>query len=211
MRLRVSCRYSYPDGFEVDAGFTASGTVVALWGPSGSGKTTVLSLIAGLHRPAEGRISVDDTVYVDTAAGTWMAAHQRGVGFVPQDNLLFPHLDVAANLAFGARRRPGSLSVDSVVEVLGLRLLLRRSPGTLSGGEARRVAIGRALLSGPRLLLLDEPWTGLDDGLKIRIVEYLQRVLNQWRIPTLLVTHDRDHLDRFADQVVEMRDGRVVG
>ncbi len=211
MALRFSCQYRYDGSFELDAGFKTGEGVTAVCGPSGSGKTTILSLIAGLLRPREGRIALGESVFVDTSNGVWLPPHRRAVGMVFQDSLLFPHRTVRANLTFGFGRGPGARpALERVAKVLELADLMERLPGTLSGGQARRVAIGRALLRGPRLLLLDEPWAGLDEELKDRITRFLERCLAEWRIPTLLVSHDRASVGRLADRIINIRDGRVI-
>src|SRR6185503_7433666 len=164
--LIFDCRHRYPAGFELEARFEAGAGVTALFGPSGSGKSTVLSIIAGMRRPDAGTVRLGDRVLFDAARGICLPPEKRGIGFVFQDLLLFPHLTVEANLRFGARRRPTrAIPFERVVEVLELGALLRRHPHTLSGGERQRTALGRAILRGPELLLLDEPLTALDEGL----------------------------------------------
>jgi molybdate transport system ATP-binding protein len=209
--LSIDCRYRYRDGFALDVAFEVGAGVTALCGPSGSGKTSVLSLVAGLRRPAEGRIVIGDAVVVDTSKGVWVPPERRMVGMVFQDSLLFPHRTVGWNLRFGLRRRPDArFGFDRVVKVLELGELLDRRPATLSGGQSRRVALGRALLSGPRLLLLDEPWTGLDEPLVERITTFLERCLESWSLPTLLVSHDRGKVERLSSATVRLRGGRVA-
>ena len=211
MTLSFEGRMTYAGGFDLDVAFETLEARTAICGPSGSGKTTILALIAGLLRPSAGRIVLDDRVLEDTAVGVRVAPQDRGVGLVYQDNLLFPHRSVERNLRYGLERRPlKSLSFDRVVEVLELRELLSRRPSTLSGGQARRVALGRALLRGPALLLLDEPLTGLDEPLRERILSFLDRVLEEWGIPTLLVTHDLGSVGKLAEQVIRVEAGRVV-
>lgn len=210
MALRFDCEHRYAGGFSLDVEFEAGEGVTAICGPSGSGKTTVLMLIAGLLRPAGGRIELGGTALVDVPRGVWLPPHRRQVGLVFQESLLFPHLSVEENLRFGKGRCPGgTIEVERVVKVLELQGLEKRAPATLSGGQARRVALGRALLSGPRLLMLDEPWTGLDEALKERAAEFVQRCIDEWRIPTLLVSHDAGGIERLADRVVELADGRL--
>jgi molybdate transport system ATP-binding protein len=210
-RLSFDCRHRYPTGFELDARFEAGAGVTALFGPSGSGKSTVLSIIAGMCRPAGGSVRLGDRVLFDGGRRVWLPPEKRGIGFVFQDLLLFPHLTVEANLRFGARRRPlRSIPFERVVEVLELGRLLRRHPHTLSGGERQRTALGRAILRGPELLLLDEPLTALDEGLKERVLSYLERAFDEWRIPTLFVSHDQTEVRRLAGEVVILQEGRVV-
>src|SRR5690606_10285218 len=178
--------------------------IVALVGPSGAGKTTVLNAIAGLVRPRSGHISVDGRVLFDSARGIDLPAHRRRVGYVFQDARLFPHMDVRANLLYGrhgARGQARSFELDSVVELLGIGALLARRPGNLSGGEAQRVAIGRALLSQPELLLFDEPLSALDEARREELIPYLQRVRDEVRLPMLYVSHHPDEVRRLAEAV----------
>ncbi|MCO5296627.1 MAG: ATP-binding cassette domain-containing protein [Fimbriimonadaceae bacterium] len=211
MPLEFRCRHRYASGFALDVAFGAGDGVTALCGPSGSGKTTVLMLVAGLLRPERGRIVLGGDVLGDTDAGVWLRPERRKVGLVFQDSLLFPHLSVRENLEFGRRRRPGgSIEVQRVLDVLELGELVDRAPATLSGGQARRVALGRTLLSDPDLLMLDEPWTGLDESLQERAAEFVQRCMAEWKIPTLLVAHDRAGVHLLADQIVELREGQVA-
>lgn len=210
MSLQFDCQHRYGDGFSLNAAFDAGDGVTALCGPSGSGKTTALTLIAGLLQPCRGRIVLGDQLVVDTSKRVRVPPHRRAVGVVFQDNLLFPHRDVRANLMYGKKRRPArSLSLEHVCDVLELTELLDRYPATLSGGQARRVAIGRALLRGPKLLVLDEPWTGLDDPLKERVADLVRRCIAEWRIPTLLVSHDRQFVGTLANRIVEIEAGRI--
>jgi molybdate transport system ATP-binding protein len=212
--LEFDCRLSYAGGFVLDAAFHCQATVTVLSGPSGSGKTTILSAIAGLRAPERGKIQLAEVVLFDSSKGINLPAEARRIGYVFQDHLLFPHLRVRDNLLYGRRRRrrdAQSIDFDRVVEVLELGALLARLPHTLSGGQKRRVALGRALLSGPRLLLLDEPLTALDEGLKGRILDYIELILREWNVPTLYVTHDAGELERMAGQVVRLQGGRVVG
>jgi molybdate transport system ATP-binding protein len=211
--LEFDCRLAYPSGFVLDAAFQCQATVTVLSGPSGSGKTSVLSAIAGLRTPQRGAIRLGDALLFDAVKRVNLPPDARRVGYVFQDHLLFPHLRVRDNLLYGSKRRPADARVidfKRVVEVLELGEFLDRLPHTLSGGQKRRVALGRALLCGPRLLLLDEPLTALDEGLKGRILEYVEQVLREWSIPTLYVTHDAGELARMAGQVVRLEGGRVV-
>lgn len=209
--LELDVAYAYPTGFAVEVAFATDAGVTALVGPSGSGKSTLLQLIAGLLAPDRGRIAAGGEVLVDTGSRTWVPARDRAVGVVFQDSLLFPHLDVRANLTYGSRRRPvRSVAFERVVEVLGVGELLDRYPATLSGGEARRVAIGRALLRGPRLLLLDEPWAGLDDARRDRVIALVESVIAEWEIPTLLVSHDAAVVARMSERTIELEAGRLA-
>jgi molybdate transport system ATP-binding protein len=212
--LEFDGRLSYGDLVAVRGGFRSEGRVTALIGPSGAGKSSILAMIAGLRRPDSGRIVLGDRVLFDSAAGICLKPEQRRAGCVFQDGLLFPHLSVDRNLRYGLRRRArrdGPITHDRVVDVLELRTLLGRWPRTLSGGEAQRVALGRALLSDPDLLLLDEPWSALDDALKQRILEYLERIAAEFRTPMLLVSHDLPSVQRLADWIVMIERGEITG
>lgn len=199
------------DSFELDVSFQVSGPVTALFGPSGVGKTSLLETIAGLRRPSEGEIRVNDEVLFSSKHDVALAPERRRVGYVPQDALLFPHLNVRRNLHYGVRGGEDSIPVDSVIDALEIGHLLERHPTTLSGGERQRVALGRALVSAPRLLLLDEPLAALDVGLKERILPYLQRVRDRYRIPALVVSHDIFEVVTLCDEVVVIERGRIVG
>jgi molybdate transport system ATP-binding protein len=211
--LEFRCRHRYPSGFSLDVEFAAGGGVTALFGPSGSGKTSVLGMIAGLRAPDEGRVRLGEQVLFDSAQHVNLKPEARRLGVVFQDLLLFPHLTVRGNLAYGLKRRGPSAAAPlaRVVEVLELGPVLDRHPRSLSGGERQRVALGRALLSQPRLLLLDEPWSALDDALKDRVLAYLERAFAEWSVPALVVSHDQGAVRRLAGQVVVLREGRVVG
>lgn len=186
--------------------------VTVLFGPSGAGKTTVILAAAGLLRPDACRIAIDGLLLADTATGLWLPPERRRAGLVFQDARLFPHMSVATNLRFGLRRAPpGSVQFDDVVELLGIAGLLDRRPHTLSGGERQRVAIGRALLAQPHLLLMDEPLAGLDDERKAEILPYLTRLKTALRLPVLYVTHSLDEVTRLADSLVLIETGQVIG
>lgn len=211
--LSFQCRHRYPGGFELDMTLAMSQRFTALFGPSGSGKTSVLSMIAGFVRPQSGRIVLGQRVLLDTAAGVCLPPERRRVGVVYQDALLFPHLTVERNLRYGLRyrRRPGGqMDFARVVEVLEIGSLLERYPRNLSGGERQRVGLGRALLSGPELLLMDEPLASLDAPLKLKVLAYLERIVSQWNVPTLFVTHAQAEVRRAAQWVVVMHQGRLV-
>lgn len=212
--LDFNCRFSYPVGFELAATFQAGDGVTALFGQSGAGKTTILKLIAGLLRPREGRITLGERKFADPTAGIWLAPEQRRIGVVFQDQLLFPHLNVRKNLTFGvchqAPAQTRRFNLARVVDLLEIGNLLERDPAELSGGQRQRVAIGRALLRGPELLLMDEPLAGLDECLKQRVLSYLARVVAEWNVPTIFVSHDQADVRQFAEQVVVIEDGHVV-
>ncbi|HEY4233148.1 MAG TPA: molybdenum ABC transporter ATP-binding protein [Lacipirellulaceae bacterium] len=211
-RIYFQSQHQYPTGFRFDAQFEAAAGVTALFGPSGAGKTTILGIIAGTLRPERGLVRLDEQVLLDTDRGVCLPPERRHVGCVFQDQRLFPHLSIEANLRYGLRRGTArSVDFSKVVDVLELASLLARYPSTLSGGQQQRVALGRAVLSGPKLLLLDEPLTALDASLKDRVVVYLDYLLNEWQIPTLFVSHDQVDVRRFAAQVVVVSAGRIVG
>jgi molybdate transport system ATP-binding protein len=197
----------------VDAAFDSEGGVTALFGPSGAGKTSLINMIAGLLRPDRGRIEVDGETLDDTTARIHVPAHRRRIGYVFQDARLFPHLSVAQNLDYG--RRMNGLPFDTggqarVVQLLDLEGLLERRPGKLSGGEKQRVALGRALLARPRLLLLDEPLGSLDEERKSEILPYLIRLRDQAGVPMVLVSHDPGEVRRLANRVILLQAGKIT-
>lgn len=209
--LHFQARHRYDSGFLLDAEFSAAGGVTAIFGPSGGGKSTVLHIIAGILRPQSGVVCWRGETLLDTVAGVCPPPEQRNIGLVSQDNLLFPHLSVERNLRYGLHRRSAqAIDFDKVVKVLELASLLDRAPQTLSGGQRQRTALGRAILRGPALLLMDEPLTAIDANLKDRILSYLERAIDEWRIPTLFVSHDQGDVRRLAENVVVMEDGRVI-
>ncbi len=201
--------------FALDAGFTAPAKgVTALFGPSGCGKTTVLRCIAGLLR-INGVCEIDGEVWQDEN-GAFLPTHKRPLGYVFQEASLFQHLSVRRNLLFGAPRHDssgskGAIVFDEVVELLGITRLLDRSPRNLSGGERQRVAIGRALLSQPKLLLMDEPLSALDRATKNEILPFLERLRDHLNLPVVYITHDIAEVERLADQMVLMEKGHVIG
>jgi molybdate transport system ATP-binding protein len=211
--LEFQCHCRLPGGFQIDAAFELDRRFTALFGPSGAGKTTILSIIAGFILPQRGRIRLGDRTLLDTENGINASAQKRSIGMVFQDSLLFPHLTVEGNLRFGQRHRKAqkrAIAFDRVVKVLEIDDLLLRLPRNLSGGEKQRVALGRALLSGPELLLMDEPLASLDAQLKMKILDYLERAILEWDIPCLYVTHSQVEVRRAADAVVVLEKGRVV-
>ena len=201
--------------FHLQASFRSEGRLTALFGRSGSGKTTLVNAIAGLVRPQRGRIAVDGVVLLDTEAGVFVPKHRRQIGYVFQEGRLFPHLSVRQNLQFGrwfAGRRdsmPAS-GFDAVVDLLGIRDLLKRRPGGLSGGEKQRVAIGRALLAQPRLLLMDEPLASLDEARKAEILPYIERLRDEAGVPIVYVSHAVREVARLATTIVVLEEGRVA-
>jgi molybdate transport system ATP-binding protein len=200
-------------GFALDAAFESAGGLTALFGRSGSGKTTVINIIGGLLRPERGRVVVEGRVLFDSEARIDLPAHRRRIGYVFQEGRLFPHLTVRQNLLYGRWFTPrperyGSL--DHVVELLGIEPLLQRQPGALSGGEKQRVAIGRALLAAPRLLLMDEPLAALDAPSKAEILPFIERLRDELKIPIIYVSHAIDEIARLASTIALVSDGRVV-
>jgi molybdate transport system ATP-binding protein len=199
--------------FSLEASFTSEGRVTGLFGASGAGKSSLINMIAGLLKPDRGVISLDGETLDDTAARVHVPPHRRRIGYVFQDSRLFPHLDVRQNLDYG--RRMNGLADDPaqrsrVTELLDIGGLMDRRPGKLSGGERQRVALGRALLSKPRLLLLDEPLGSLDEGRKVEILPYLVRLRDEAGIPMVYVSHDAAELRQLATQIVMLRHGRVT-
>jgi molybdate transport system ATP-binding protein len=210
--IELSLRHAFAD-LELDVAFRAEVRTLALFGDSGAGKSSVLNAIAGLLTPASGRVVLDDRVLFDSAAGIDVGIADRRVGYVFQDGRLFPHLDVRANLVYGARADAGNghVDFDAVVALLELAPLLARTPATLSGGERQRVAIGRALLAQPRALLLDEPLTGLHSDARRQVLDYLRRLKRELRVFTVLVSHHAAEVAALADEVVLLDAGRVTG
>jgi molybdate transport system ATP-binding protein len=210
MMLSVALRHAFP-GFTLDAAFEAPAGLTALFGQSGSGKTTIVNAVAGLLRPQSGRVTVGDMVLTDSDRGIFLPPHRRGIGYVFQEARLFPHLTVRQNLLFGhwftGRGRQSDLS--RIVEMLGIGHLLSRRPAALSGGERQRVALGRAILSHPRLLLMDEPLAALDQPRKEEILPYLERLRDHAGLPILYVSHSTAEVARLATTVVLMDKGRV--
>jgi molybdate transport system ATP-binding protein len=187
--------------------------VTAIFGPSGAGKTSLLDLIAGLRRAPSAFIQFDDRVLTDTAKKIFAPARSRGIGYVPQDLALFPHLSVRQNLLYGRKSRKTIdplFSFEHVTNVLEIAPLISRGVTQLSGGEKQRVALARALLASPQLLLLDEPLASLDAPLKARIIPYLLRLREAFHIPILYVTHERAEVRALCDAVIELENGRCV-
>lgn len=195
-------------GFILDIRQRLDARVVALFGASGAGKTTILDAIAGLRRPAAGTIAVGEHVLFSSQARIDRPPHQRRVGYVPQDVALFPHMNVRRNLLYG-RRRGGSLSLGDVAGMLEIAALLERDVAQLSGGERQRIALGRALMSGPEILLLDEPLAAVDVELRRRILPYLQRIRDSLAIPIVYVTHAVEEVRQLADAVLIVEAGLV--
>jgi molybdate transport system ATP-binding protein len=209
--LSFTLRHRFPT-IALDIAFEVPETgVTALFGPSGAGKSSVLAAAAGLLRPDQCRLAIGDAIIADTRKAIWLAPERRRVGLVFQDSRLFPHMSVATNLRYGLRRAPaGGIGFDDLVDLLGIAPLLPRRPHTLSGGERQRVAIGRALLAQPRLLLMDEPLASLDAARKDEILPYLARLHAALRLPVLYVTHAFEEVAQLADTLVLLEAGRVV-
>jgi len=199
--------------FELNAQFVSDGRVTALFGQSGSGKTSLVNIIGGLIRPDHAYISLNGDIIVDTKHKVFVPKHRRRVGYVFQEGRLFPHLTVRQNLLYGWWFTPGTKRVGQlapIVELLGIGHLLDRRPGSLSGGEKQRVAIGRALLAKPRLLLMDEPLASLDEARKAEILPYLERLRDDTEVPIIYVSHSVPEVARLASTMVVMKDGLVV-
>jgi molybdate transport system ATP-binding protein len=210
--LRVDIKKQLGE-FALEAAFESEGRVTGLFGASGAGKTSLINMIAGLLRPDHGVIALDDETLDDTGKSLHVPAHRRRIGYVFQDARLFPHMNVAQNLEYG--RRMQGLSDDPaqkarVTDLLDIGHLLDRRPGKLSGGERQRVALGRALLSKPRLLLLDEPLGSLDEGRKVEILPYLVRLRDEANVPMVYVSHDAAEMRQLATQIVMLRNGKVT-
>jgi molybdate transport system ATP-binding protein len=199
--------------FAIRVAFESTGSVTALFGSSGSGKTSIVNMVAGLIKPDRGRIALDDTVLFDSATRMNVPMHRRRVGYVFQEGRLFPHLSVAANLDYGRRMSrlpPDEAGQRRIVDLLDIGHLLDRRPGRLSGGERQRVAVGRALLMRPRLLILDEPLASLDAARKREILPYLVRLRDEAHMPMVYVSHQAGELRRIATTVVRLDGGRVM-
>lgn len=216
MTLSVTLRHRF-EGFTLDAAFEAPPGVTALFGRSGSGKSTVINAVAGLLRPDQGQITLNGAPLLDTAARLNLPPHKRRMGYVFQDGRLFPHLTVDQNLSYGrwfAPKSPGpeakSRDRARIIDMLGIGPLLNRRPGALSGGEKQRVAIGRAILSDPQILLMDEPLAALDEARKAEILPYLERLRDEVRLPILYVSHSVAEVARLATTLVVLEAGRVM-
>ncbi|CUH49021.1 molybdenum ABC transporter ATP-binding protein [Ruegeria atlantica] len=212
MSLSVRLQHELPD-LKLDLSFDAPPGVTVLFGRSGSGKTTIVNAVAGLVKPMAGRVAVDGWELFDTAQGLWLPPHKRRLGYIFQEGRLFPHLTVRQNLFYGKWFAPKGArreSPDKVIEMLGIGHLLNRRPSGLSGGEKQRVAIGRALLASPRLILADEPLAALDDARKAEILPYFERLRDEVSVPILYVTHSAAEVARLATSVVALQQGKVV-
>jgi len=211
-RLRKEFRSKKIHRFALDLEFDAPAGVTVIFGPSGSGKTTVLQCLAGLLDPQQGAISIDGETLFDSARNINLKPQERRIGYVFQDLALFPHMSAAENVAFGIREngdRKQNL-VRDILERFHIAHLASHRPDEISGGERQRVALARALVTNPRLLLLDEPFSALDDELKMSIIADLQRWLESNKIPVLLVTHDREEARMMGGRMLLMKEGRVI-
>lgn len=198
--------------FELSASFECIAGTTAIFGPSGAGKSSILSMIAGLSKPDKGRIELDGRVLFDGINGVSLPAERRGIGMVFQDARLFPNMNVLKNLTYAewAGGRHGNIKFDHVISLLGLEKMLMRMPSKLSGGEKQRVAIGRALLSDPKILLLDEPLASLDVKRRQLLLPFLKSVRDEFNIPMLFVSHEPDDVKQLADHLILVEDGKVT-
>src|SRR5438552_2964545 len=197
----------------LEVAFQADAPIVGLFGRSGAGKTSLVNTLAGIARPLRGRIVVNSETLFDSERGVDLPPERRRLGYVFQDDLLFPHLNVAANLLYGYRRAPASARIidpEHIIELLGLRSLLHRLPDALSGGEKQRIAIGRALLAQPRLLLMDEPLASLDVARRDEVLRYIELLRDDLAIPIVYVSHSVAEITRLADTVVILSDGKAI-
>ena len=194
----------------IDVEFQATSRLTAIFGKSGSGKSSIINMIAGLVKPAEGRIVVDKRVLFDSDLGVNIPVYQRRIGYVFQDGLLFPHFTVEQNLDYGRRFNRGVLEPRVIISLLDLAALLKRKPINLSGGEKQRVAIGRALMSNPSLLLMDEPLTSLDEERKSEILPYIETLRDEMKLPIVYVSHSAQEVNRLAGGVVHIDNGKII-
>jgi molybdate transport system ATP-binding protein len=212
MTLDVALRHSIP-GFELDIAFSAPPGLTALFGRSGSGKTTIVNTVAGLVKPMSGRVAIDGSVLFDFDRRIWLPPHRRRLGYIFQEGRLFPHLTVRQNLLYGrwfAPKNDLTGDYDHVIDMLGIVHLLERRPAMLSGGEKQRVAIGRALLCGPQMILADEPLASLDENRKAEILPYFERIRDEARLPILYVSHSVSEVARLATTVIVIDQGKVI-
>jgi len=199
--------------FDLDVNLELQKRVTGLFGPSGAGKSTLLSIIAGLIKPDIGRLIIDEECLFNSKAGVNIPTHQRRIGLIFQEGRLFPHLTVQHNLAYGfnlLEKQQQRFSLDQIVELLEIAHLLKQRPHQLSGGEKQRVAIGRALLSSPRLLLLDEPLASLDDRLKSQILPFLKRVAEEINIPMIYISHSMEEVQQITKNIVYIDNGKIL-
>ena len=217
MNIEITVYHQERD-FTLEVRLRSRATVTAILGRSGAGKSTLMNIVAGLIQPKYGRIVLDDTILLDSDAGIFLPAHRRQIGYIFQEGRLFPHLNVRQNLLYGRWLTRGvtgtglatPITLDAVVSLLGLEGIIGRRPRGLSGGEIQRVAIGRALLARPRLLLMDEPLAALDDERRQEVLPYIERLRDELRIPILFVSHSIGEVVRLAGWTVLLAQGRVV-
>jgi len=198
--------------FELDASLQLTQRVNAIYGPSGSGKSTLLSIIAGITQPDSGRIMIDDECLFDSQARINKPIHQRRIGLVFQDARLFPHISVEHNLSYALNFTPVQkqhFQLKQIVELLEIGQLLNQRPHQLSGGEKQRVALGRALLSSPRLLMLDEPLASLDERLKSQILPFLKKVADEVKIPMIYISHSMEEILKITDNIIDIQHGKI--
>jgi molybdate transport system ATP-binding protein len=210
--IEIAVAHRFAD-FALDVDIVAHGRTLAICGASGAGKTTLLTIVAGLLRPRAGRIIIDGDVFLDTAKGVDLPARRRHIGYVFQEARLFPHLSVEQNLRYGQRFTPAGrrlVDFDAVTALLGLSSLLARRPDNLSGGEKQRVAIGRALLVSPSILMMDEPLAALDDARRSEILAYIEKMRDAFAIPIIFVSHRISEVERLASDIAVLEQGRVV-
>ena len=213
MKLTLQNIRLYQGTFRLDIDhLEVNGEVIGIFGSSGAGKTSLLEIIAGLRHPTSGLIASDETTLTDTAQKIFLPPEHRHIGYVPQDLALFPHLTVRKNLLYGHTplNNSSGINLPHVAEILEIVPLLDRSTAELSGGQQQRVAFARALLSSPRLLLMDEPLASLDHDLRARIIPYLQRIRDEFKIPLLYVSHSPDEIAALCDQVIVLRHGQCL-
>jgi molybdate transport system ATP-binding protein len=212
MMIEIALAHRFAD-FALDVDIVAHGRTLAICGASGAGKTTLLTIVAGLLRPRAGRIIIDGDVFLDTAKGVDLPARRRHIGYVFQEARLFPHLSVEQNLRYGQRFTPAVrrlVDFDAVTTLLGLAPLLVRRPDNLSGGEKQRVAIGRALLVSPSVLMMDEPLAALDDARRSDILAYIEKMRDAFAIPIIFVSHRVSEVERLASDTAVLERGRLV-
>jgi molybdate transport system ATP-binding protein len=209
MSLEVRIRHQLGKTL-IDVNFHTSSRLTALFGKSGSGKSSIINMIAGLNKPAQGRIVFGGQVLFDSELRINIPTHKRRIGYVFQEGLLFPHLNVEQNLDYGRKFNGPARATTNVISLLGLEALLKRKPINLSGGEKQRVAIGRALMSNPSLLLMDEPLASLDEARKAEILPYIETLRDEIKLPTVYISHSVDEVARLAGDVVHIDSGKIV-
>ena len=207
--LEVDIKHHFGD-FTVDASFKAPAGITVLFGRSGSGKTSIINAVAGLLQPQQGVIKLNGTTLLDRGKGVDKPVHQRGIGYIFQQDRLFPHLNVQQNLSYGQKFHTTKTPAEPIIELLGISHLLQRRTSGLSGGERQRVAIGRALMSNPKLVLADEPLTALDEQRKTEILPYFERLRDELNVPVLYVSHSAAEVARLATTVVAVDQGEVT-